>query len=268
MSIITLTTDFGGRGPFVGILKGVILGINPDAKIVDLCNDVQPQNIFEASLFLSMSYKYFPPGSIHLAVVDPAVGTSQRPIIVTTDNHYFIGPDNGIFSHIYREPHEIFTVRHLTAEHYFLSNIGTTFHGRDVYAPLAAWFSRGIDSASLGDVITDYVSFPINDPKKATKTTMEGEVTYIDTFGNAITNFNKIHLNELYATVPNGKFRIMCKGKQFGLLKHYAQAKEGEPAALINSFGFVELFIFKSNVARLLALKPTDKVGIMITQGQ
>lgn len=264
-NIITITTDFGSKGPFVGIMKGVMSNINPDVRIVDLCNDIGTQNIFEASLLLSMSYKYFPPGSIHLAVVDPEVGSNRRPILVLTDDHYFIGPDNGIFTHIYRDPHETLQVLHIQADHYFLSTTGATFHGRDIFAPVAGWFSRGIDSSSLGDVITDYTSLTIKEPVKVTKTAMEGEIIYIDTFGNAMTNFTKIHLDDLYSDMPGANLKLICKGNQLNFTNHYAEAPAGIPSVLINSFGYLEMFIYKDNISKKIGLQVSDKVAIMIS---
>jgi S-adenosylmethionine hydrolase len=210
--ILTLTSDFGDKGPFVGIMKGIILGLNSDVHIVDICNHISPQNIVEASLYLSMGYKYFPSGTIHIAVVDPEVGSNRRPILVVTDKHYFIGPDNGIFTYIYNEPHDILKVLHITAEHYFLSPTGQTFHGRDIFAPIAGWFSRGIDSSSLGKEITDYVTLKVREPKRIMETAMEGEIITIDSFGNAITNFTKAHLMELFAEVSQeGHLNVICK---------------------------------------------------------
>lgn len=262
-TVISLTTDFGSRGPFVGILKGVILGINPDARIVDLCIDIEPQNVFEASLFLSMSYKYFPPGSIHLAIVDPGVGSNRRPILVVADNHYFIGPDNGIFTHIFKESHETFHVVHVTSDHYFLPKQGPTFHGRDIFAPVAAWFSRGLESTSLGELITDYVSLPMKEPKVLSKGAMEGEVLYIDTFGNAITNFNSVHLNELISGEKKN-IKVMCKGNQFSLARTYLDGKDKGLSVLINSFGYLELFIYKDNLSRQTDIGASDKVLILV----
>lgn len=264
--IITLTTDFGSRGPFVGIMKGIILGLNPKVRFVDISNHISPQNVIEASLYLFMAQKYFPPGTIHLAVVDPEVGSNQRPILVATKDQYFIGPDNGIFTYIYKQPNEILKVFHITAEHYFLSPIGQTFHGRDIYAPIAGWFSRGIDSSSIGKEITDYKSFKIHEPKKVMDSTLEGEILTIDSFGNAITNFTKSHLLELFSeTGQEGNLQIICKGQKFSLARLYSEAKDKGPAALINSFQFLELFIYKGSVSQKLGLKPSDKVGIMIS---
>jgi S-adenosylmethionine hydrolase len=261
-TVISLTTDFGTRGPFAGILKGVILGINPDVRIVDLCHDIEPQNIYEASVFLAMSYKYFPPGSIHLAIVDPEVGSKRRPVLVVADNHYFIGPDNGIFTHIYKESHEILNVIHITSEHYFLPQQGATFHGRDVFAPVAAWFSRGLESNSLGDVITDYVSLPIREPKMISDGAMEGEILYIDTFGNAITNFNALHLNELLSGRKRN-IKVMCKGNQFSLARTYLDGRDKGPSVLINSFGYLELFLYKGNISKQADINSSDKAVIM-----
>jgi S-adenosylmethionine hydrolase len=247
-------------------MKGIILGLNPDVHMVDICNHVSPQNVLEASLYLSMAQKFFPPGTIHLAVVDPEVGSNQRPIMVITDEYYFIGPDNGIFTYIYKQPHQILKVLHITAEHYFLSPVAQTFHGRDIFAPVAGWFSRGIDSSSIGKEITDYKSLKIHEPQKIMDSTLEGEILTIDSFGNAITNFTKSHLLELFSEMSQeGHLNVICKGQKFTLARQYVEAKDKGPSALINSFELLELFIYKGNVSQKLGLKPSDKVGIMIS---
>lgn len=156
--IITLTTDFGYRDPFVGIMKGVILNINPSATIIDITHDISPQNILEAALSIEMSFELFPHKTIHVVVVDPGVGSTRRPIFVITDRYYFIGPDNGVFSRIYKLQHETLEVMNIKAEHYFMPQRSATFHGRDIFAPAASWLSRGIDISKFGEPINDYVT--------------------------------------------------------------------------------------------------------------
>jgi len=194
--IITLTTDFGYRDPFVGIMKGVILNINPLANIIDITHGISPQNIMEAAFTIEMSFASFPSKTIHVVVVDPGVGSVRRPILVITDHYYFIGPDNGIFSQIYNLS-ESLNVIHLTAEHYFMAQISSTFHGRDMFAPAAAWLSKGINVSNFGDPIDDYVNMPISVPVMPTKNIIEGEVIYIDLFGNVITNIKTQKIDEL-----------------------------------------------------------------------
>jgi S-adenosylmethionine hydrolase len=164
--IITLTTDFGLNDHFVGTMKGVILGINPDAEIVDICNSVQSFDILEGALTIAQSYRYFPVDTINMVIVDPGVGSARRPILVTTEKHRFIAPDNGVLSLVYDREERI-SVRHITSEHYFLQPTSKTFHGRDIFAPIAAWLSKGLDAAKFGDEITDYARFTMPRPKKS-----------------------------------------------------------------------------------------------------
>ncbi|MGC8793227.1 MAG: SAM hydrolase/SAM-dependent halogenase family protein, partial [Bryobacteraceae bacterium] len=152
--IITLTTDFGLADPYVGIVKGVILGLAPGARLVDISHDVNPFEIAEAGFLIWQSWRYFPKGTVHMVVVDPGVGTLRRPIVAEAGGHYFLAPDNGVLSMIYEEqPHK---VRAITAERYFLKPLSRTFHGRDIFAPVAARLSRGLAPARLGKPIRDY----------------------------------------------------------------------------------------------------------------
>ena len=163
---ITLTTDFGLNDHFVGTLKGVILSIVPDANIVDICHSVQAFDILDGALALAQSYAYFPPRTVHLVVVDPGVGSARRPIIATSELHNFVAPDNGVLSLMYAREQRL-SVRHITAEHYFLQPISNTFHGRDIFAPVAAYLAKGVDQEKFGDEVTDYVRFNAPRPKAA-----------------------------------------------------------------------------------------------------
>lgn len=263
--IITLTTDFGIKDPFVGIMKGVILEINPNAKIIDISHNIAPQNIFEASQVISMSYKYFPPTTIHVVIVDPGVGSVRRPLLVITDDYYFIGPDNGVFTPIFEKPHtEIFKVLHLSASHYYLPLRGPTFHGRDIFAPVAAWLSRATDSAKLGEQIKDYVTTPTPKPRTTDKTSIEGEVVYIDSFGNAITNITKDTLDKLSPETSKEKFKITYKDRQLNLSNYYEEAGDSDISAVINSFDSLELFVFKGTAFEKFEIKTGDKIRVTL----
>jgi len=263
--IITLTTDFGHKDPFIGIMKGVILEINPDAQIIDISHDVTPHNIFEASQIILMSYKYFPPTTIHVVVVDPGVGGSRRPLLVVNDDYYFIGPDNGVFTPIFEMPHtNIFKVLHILSSHYFLPLRGPTFHGRDVFAPAAAWLSRGINTSKFGKSIKDYVTISIPKSKITSNTTVEGEVIYIDSFGNAITNITKDTLSKLSPGVPKERLKVIYKGKQLSFSNYYAETKGTNLSAILNSFEFLELFLYEGNASEKFSIKIGDKVSVML----
>ncbi len=162
--IITLTTDFGTSDHLVGTMKGVILNINPAARLVDLQHHVAPFDVLDGALTIGAAWQYFPPRTIHLVIVDPGVGTERRPLLVTAAQHYFIAPDNGVLSMVYeRDPAR--PVRHITASHNFLDPVSPTFHGRDVFAPVAGWLSKGWQTESFGESITNFVRFSVPKPK-------------------------------------------------------------------------------------------------------
>ena len=261
-TIITLTTDFGAKDSFAGSVKGVIYKINQQVQIVDITHDIGPQDIWEAAFALRTAYNYYPKGTIHMAVVDPGVGSGRRPIIVVTESYYFVGPDNGIFSLIFQEAERL-RVHHITASHYFLPDPGPTFHARDIFAPVAAWLAKGIPSGNFGDTIEDYVKLNVPVPKSS-NTGIDGHVIHIDRFGNVITN---ITFKDLQALVPEGSemkpATIAIGGKQImGLKKFYAEAAAGEPAAIINSSGYLEIFLYKQNARTALSLKRGEAVRL------
>lgn len=261
--IITLTTDFGYKDPLSGIMKGIILGINPAAKIIDITHGVTRYDVREAALTIGMSYKQFPPRSIHVVVTDPGVGSERRPILVITDNYYFVGPDNGVFSLIYND-NEQCRVLHLTAEHYFMPGRSATFHGRDIFAPVAAWLSKGILSSNFGDDITDYVKLHFPLPTMPTRTTIEGEVIHIDHFGNAITNIRVGDLNRLSDVKPEAAMRVIMKGRQIPFMQYYSQAGDRGLYALINSMDYLELFVYRGDAASEFGIKVGDTLGVIV----
>ena len=164
-SIVTLTTDFGSSDHYVGVMKGAILNVNPEVNLIDLCNDIRPYDVLEGAFAIAQAYRYFPPRTIHVVLVDPGVGSSRRPLLVTAGSQSFIAPDNGILSLIYAREQGA-TVYHITASRYFLEPVSNTFHGRDVFAPVAGWLSRHVEPAQFGDPITDFVRFSAPQPKK------------------------------------------------------------------------------------------------------
>ncbi len=184
--VITLSTDFGWDDPYVGVMKGVILGINPRAVLVDLTHGLSHRRLLEAGFKLAAAADYFPQGTVHLAVVDPGVGSARRPIAVQTKTHYWVGPDNGIFTPIL-QAHPASKVLQLTNSRSFLKPVSATFHGRDIFAPVAAQISRGLSLATLGRRITDPVLLSLPEPFFQ-KNALRGQVLYADRFGNLITN--------------------------------------------------------------------------------
>src|SRR5580692_10539206 len=202
--IITLTTDYGTNDHLVGVLKGVILRIAPHASIVDINHHVVPFDVLDGALSIAAAYRYFPARTVHLVVVDPGVGTARRPILVTADEFYFVAPDNGVLSLIYERESAV-SVRHVTAEHYFLNPISATFHGRDIFAPTAAWLSKTWQTASFGEEIEDYVRFAIR-KSKASGNTAKCLVLRVDHFGNLVTNLRPEDAPALFT--PEAKFTI------------------------------------------------------------
>jgi hypothetical protein len=237
--IVTLTTDFGNTDHFVGTMRGVILGVNPAAQVVDLCNAVNSFDVLDGALTIAQAYRYFPADTIHLVVVDPGVGSSRRPLLVVTSRHYFIAPDNGVLS-LVMEQEERVSVRHITAEHYFLQPVSNTFHGRDVFAPCAGWMSKGIEPEKFGDEITDYVRFSLPKPKMVAEHTLKGAVLKVDKFGNLITNLTPENAPAVFA--GDGKMKITVgQTAVVGIRGSYSQGQAGELFGVLNSMGFLEI---------------------------
>jgi hypothetical protein len=247
-NIVTLTTDFGSADHFVGTMRGVILGINPAAEIVELCNEVTPFDILDGALTIAQAYRYFPPDTIHLVVVDPGVGSARKALLVTTTRHYFIAPDNGVLS-LVMDQEERITVRHITAEHYFLQPVSKTFQGRDVFAPCAGWMSRGVEEEKFGDEITDYVRFSLPKPKLLSEHTLTGAVLKVDRFGNLITNLTPANAPSVFA--PNAKVRITVGQEAVsGIRGSYSEGKPGELFSLLDSMGFLEIACNRGSAAQ------------------
>ncbi len=261
--IITLTTDFGYKDPFVGIMKGEILKINPSVQIVDISHEVAPQNIIEASFLIEKTFNSFPHRTIHVVVVDPGVGSERRPILVSAEYQYFIGPDNGIFSFIYNLS-KSFKVIHITAKHYFLPNLSYTFHGRDIFAPIAAWLSKGIDISNFGDPIHDYVKIPMSSPKILSDLSIEGEVIYVDHFGNLITNISVHQIRNLVKNYPYEKLKVIVRDIMAPLKTHYSEVTDEMLYSLIDSFGYLELFVNKGNASEIFSIKTGEKVRVIL----
>ncbi|HXN98008.1 MAG TPA: SAM-dependent chlorinase/fluorinase [Candidatus Acidoferrales bacterium] len=245
--IITLTTDYGTNDHLVGVLKGVILNINPEVNIVDITHSILAHDILDGALTLSQAHKYFPSKTIHLVVVDPGVGTQRRPILVAGDTHYFVAPDNGVLSAIYDQSESLY-VWNITSEHYFRQPVSNTFHGRDIFAPVAAWLSKSWQTASFGEEITDFVRFAIPKPKVSGNVT-KGIVLRVDNFGNLITNLTAEDVPGLIA--PSAKFTIRVGNAAVTkIVPTFAQGAAGETFAIIGSSGYVEICVNKGNAAR------------------
>lgn len=250
MGLITLTTDFGLADPFAGVMKGVILGIDPGAVIVDLTHQVPSFDVTTAAWILLDSCCYFPAGTIHVAVVDPGVGSDRRPILVESGGHYFIGPDNGVFSFFLDGG----TAYHLTERRYFLPDTSATFHGRDIFAPVAAHLSKGVTPGEMGRVISDPVRLDLPQPvMKHGKLT--GVVVSLDRYGNAVTNL---------IAPPDAEqagHHVRVRGHRLAFTSCYADVREGEAGAIRGSSGRVEMFVNKGSAAALLGIMRGDEVS-------
>jgi S-adenosylmethionine hydrolase len=264
--IVTFTTDFGLTDHYVGAMKGVIFNINPAAHIVDISNSVQSYDVLDGALAISQSYKYFPANSIHLVIVDPGVGTSRRPILVRTEKHFFLGPDNGVLSFVFELEQERLQVRHITSEHYFLQPVSQTFHGRDIFAAIAGYLSKGVEASAFGEEITDYVRFAAPKPKATAPTSIRGVVLKVDKFGNLITNIRPQDLPQLFEPETPG-FRIIIGKSEITKMKTaYAQGTPGETFAILGSMGFLEIATNRGHAARLVGADKGSDVGVVLEE--
>lgn len=234
--LITLTTDFTLKNHYVGVMKGVIKSINPEAEIIDLCHDVPAYDIRAAALTLRDSHAFFPPGAIHIVVVDPGVGGERKAIAVQAAENFYIGPDNGVFTYVYKSDPS-YQAFEITNGEYMLSTVSGTFHGRDIFAPAAAHLSLGVDVKSLGDPIQNVVRLQIVEPELSGGI-VRGKVLYVDSFGNLITDIPE-QLLDRNTIIKIGSYTIN------GVSGSYSEAREGEMLAIIGSSGYLEISVNK-----------------------
>jgi len=257
LTIITLLTDFGTTDPFVGVMKGVILGINPQVELVDLCHGVSPHDVLEAAFLLHTAYRYFPPGTIHVVVVDPGVGGERRPLLAEGIHGYYLAPDNGVLSYLYASG-EIQRVRALTKAEYFLHPVSQTFHGRDIFAPVAAHLSRIGRADPFGEAVIDVVKIDLPGVEKRGRGVLIGSVRHVDRFGNLITNISAEDL----ATLPR-PWKVKIKGQTIqGLTSSYDAIPPGVAGAIIGSAGTLEVFIHRGSAAKTLQVKRGSRVRV------
>jgi hypothetical protein len=265
--MVTFTTDFGATDHFVGTMKGVIYTLNPDAKIVDICNSVHSYDVLDGALTIAQAYKYFPPNTLHMVIVDPGVGTSRRPLIAVTEKHIFLAPDNGVLSLVY-DMEERLSVRHITSEHYYLQPMSQTFHGRDLFAAVAGWLSKGVEVAKFGEEITDFVRFAPPKPKPLSEKLMKGVVLKVDKFGNLITNFTPRDVPQLFQDEPPG-FKILVGKHEVNRMRTaYAQGAAGEIFGILGSMGYLEIATHRGAAARMLGADKGSDVGVLFEQVQ
>jgi len=271
ISMITLTTDFGLSDPFVGIMKGVILSIAPEARLVDLTHEITPGDVLAAALTLESALPYFPERSVHLVVVDPGVGSERKPVAIQLNNQYFVGPDNGVFSPAVddinkqitsesKQPHA--HIVHLTNEDYFHHPVSSTFHGRDIFAPVAAYLARGVDINQFGSPVQSIHSLSIPKIRQKGDGVVVAEVIAVDHFGNLITNFRQqdlaIHQHDVNQVVIEvGVGTAPRKNSAdwsdpitiFGISRTFSEVETGEPVAYFAGTGRLEIAIRDGDAA-------------------
>jgi len=271
MSVITLTTDFGFRDAYVAAMKGVILGINPDVTTVDVCHWIEPQNVAQAAFLLSTFYTNFPPGTVHVVVIDPEVGGSRRAIVLKSHEAFFVAPDNGVLSYIvdrYASPQGDFPraepvmiptelqAIEIANPEFWHHPVSSTFHGRDIFAPVAAHLSLGVSLEALGNPINSVNAFPLPRPQPGEGVVQIGHVLHIDGFGNVITDFGQEDL-------PVGRFQVQIAGQNVDSLGViYADAEVDQLLALIGSSGYLEIAVRNGSAADMLGVKVGDEVRI------
>ncbi len=254
--MITLTSDFGLKDPYVAEMKGVILSLNSKATIVDITHDIEKFNIQMASFILTSAVPYFPQGTVHLAVVDPEVGTIRRAILIESEKSFFVGPDNGILM-LAAKSQGIKHVYQLTNPKFMNPKVSDTFHGRDIFAPVAAHLDSGVQPSAFGPEIKDLVQPEFTQIKKKANC-VYGEILHVDSFGNIITNITSKDLDKNIAEMVSVELLEVTLKLPFS--KTYAQAKNKQPIAIIGSHGFLEIAINQGNAAEKFHVKAGDRI--------
>jgi S-adenosyl-L-methionine hydrolase (adenosine-forming) len=264
--MITFTTDFGLTEHYAGAMKGVVYSINPAAQLVDITNGIQSFDILDGAIAIAQAYSYFPHDTIHVVVVDPGVGGERRPILVNAGYHLFVAPDNGVLSLVY-EREERISVRHITAEHYFRQPVSNTFHGRDIFAPVAAYLSKGVDAVKFGEEITDYTRFAAPRLKSVGPNSWKGVVLKTDKFGNLITNITPRDVPQMFDGSSQG-FKITAgKTEITKLCSSYSAGTPGELFAILGSSGFVEISTNKGSAAKLAGADRGTEISVVASGG-
>jgi len=254
---ITLTTDFGGQDWFVGTMKGVLLKLAQQTSVVDLTHEIPPGDIRAAAFALAASYSFFPKGTVHVTVIDPGVGSPRAAIAARSSRYLFVGPDNGVLSWALSREQKV-VVHKIENPKYFLQNVSSTFHGRDIFAPVAAHLSRGSPLSELGPAMHDYIQLAW--PQTfTTDNGVEGEIVYIDRFGNGITNISATELKGLRKAHPSV---FMGRKRLCDIALFYQAVPEGRRVAVVGSTGFLEVAVNGGSAAKQLHLRVGLKVSI------
>lgn len=263
--IITLLTDFGLKDSYVAIMKGVMLGIAPTARLIDVTHDVAPQAVGEAAYLLQTGYRYFPAGTIHLVVVDPGVGSERRAIAVATPDAIFVGPDNGVLAPVIDDTRRKYgsavEIVELCESRYWRPEVSRTFHGRDIFAPVAAHLASGVSLHELGPRVEQVTPSVVQKPAIDYRGCLCGEIVHVDRFGNCITNITTEHLQQ--HGIGEKLVVEISDQRLTGLVETYASATIGMPFALIGSGERLELAIRNGNASRALGVVAGDRVRIV-----
>lgn len=259
--VIALLTDFGFRDSYVGVMKGVVRGICPETDIIDLSHNVMPQDVAEAAFVLAASYRYFPGDTIFVCVIDPGVGTDRKVLYMRANGQTFLAPDNGLLSIIAEESHPE-VVREVTAEDLFLKEASNTFHGRDVFAPVAAHLAAGYGPEDLGPLYRNMRSLQLPRPVRCADGSLRGEIIYIDQFGNLITNIRRATIQQSFGA-DMGRVQVEVKRRMVaGLSAAYADRPDGELLALVGSSGYLEVAVNRGSAAGALGCEKGDTVTL------
>ena len=259
-ALITLTTDFGLRDHFVGAMKGVIASTAPLAHIEDISHQLEKFDIMEAAFFLGEFWKLWPKKTIHVVVVDPGVGSSRRPILIEAGGQYFVGPDNGVFTFVMKDSAK-WTARELTNVKFFNKQVARTFHGRDIFAPVAAHLARGIKPAQLGPKIIDPLQLSIPEPVRTSRRTFTGTILKVDHFGNMITNFKAPD----FAAIRTAPFEMTVGLETVRhLALNYSECDPGDPFVIEGSSGYLEVCLNQDSAAKRLGCSSGAPVELTI----
>jgi S-adenosylmethionine hydrolase len=261
MKILTFLTDFGLKSGYVAQMKGIVSSITPNIRLVDITHDITPHNIREGAFVLQTTVPYFPVGTVHVAVVDPGVGTERKGLIITTKSHILVGPDNGVLmpaAHFLGD----FFVYEITNPRYMLNSISNTFHGRDIFAPVAAHILNGVPFKKIGERTRNFVDLNFGHGDITDKSAT-GNIIYIDRFGNAITNINGMRLREVLSYDKKIMMFAGNKQKETMFVKSYNFVKKGQLLTTIGSSNYLEIGVNQGNAAKKLALKQDDDIKIL-----
>lgn len=263
--IVTLTTDFGLSDAYVGMMKGVILKIAPDVRLVDITHTVGPQEIHQAAYIAQTFYSYFPSGTVHLVVVDPGVGGERRPIALSTPEGLFVAPDNGVLTYVWRESRARWgagavAAHELTERRYWLPQVSNTFHGRDIFAPVAAHLAAGAAICDMGPRVESIAEAQLEQPARSRQGALVGRIIHVDHFGNCITNITPAHLEE---AGMGGAITVQIIDQRIpGPFRTYAEGTPGSLLALVGSSDRLELAVCNGSAARTLGVGMGDTVKV------